>query len=324
MRSTKKFEASIRYVACIFLTTVVVVSEAVADDFPQSYINNQLNEARRTILVDVAKVKVGEALSLQYVGRPLFLYRRTAADIQSIELASGSTFEDSQNLNIRASIRSEYGSSSSAVWARLLLLSQPIALISRFRSVNREWAILGGWSPSTGCKLVLNEPTKIIKPGVVFSDPCSGQQFDSAGKLFSTESRAGDDRRFAKFNIAIPPYRIDKNGKIIIGPSVDDAIPELNFSHEELYRDSDPTMRLLTAARYDDLEAVRAALKDGAKADYYKQGVGSPIDAAVVGSSMAIIKLLVANGAKKTPNTLNAAKFLGRNDVVDFIQTLPN
>jgi len=130
-------------------------------------------------------------------------------------------------------------------------------------------------------------------------------------------------KRRASSNLSVPPYQLIQGNKLIIGPKPGEAIPELNFSRNELYADKDPTKLLIAAARYNDIETVHAALKAGAKADYFRHGEGSPIDAAVIGSSMEVIKLLVAHGARQTPNTVNGASFVGRQEVVEYLKSLP-
>jgi Rieske Fe-S protein len=301
-----------------------VASNVFADEFPQSYIRNQLTQAATEVSVDTSHLKAGEFMSIRYVGRPVYIYRRTASDIKSLESAQEKQFADPDDSGFRASVLREYGSSSSAVWARLLFLAQPIAMKRRFRSINQEFAVIGGWSPESGCSLAFVEVKNRIAPGVIFKDPCSGAQFDAAGKAFSTASIIPLMERQTSSNVAIPPYHVEKNGKISFGITPGTTIPELNFTREELYGNLDSTMLLLTAARYNDMDTVRAALKQGADANFYKAGVGSPIDAAVVGSSMEVIKLLVDHGAKKTPKTLNGAKFVGRQDVIAYLESMPD
>jgi hypothetical protein len=199
------------------------------------------------------------------------------------------------------------------------LLSQPIGQKYPFRSIDKELMVIAGWGPGSGCSLTFIDPKKRTTPNVIFRDPCTGAQFDAAGKVLGL-SRAEST---PSFNLAVPPYSVGQGGRLVIGPAPGQIIPELNFSREELYRENEPTKLLISAARYNDIDTIRAALIKGAKADYFKPGEGSPIDAAAIGSSMEIIKLLVANGAKQTPNTVNAASFVGRQDVIEYLKSVP-
>lgn len=317
MRQTSSLSLTVLALSAAILVTCA--SKATADGFPAEYIREQLAEAKRSITVDVRHLAGGELLAVQYVGRPVFVYRRTPSDIRDIETADENALADPLANRLRASIRSEYGSSSSAIWARLLLLSQPIAKSQPFRSIDNTLAVVAGWSPESGCLLTFVEPKDRTAPGVLFRDPCTGARFDAAGRALASTLSISAGKRNATYNLAVPPYRIEQGYKLIIGPRPDEIIPELNFSRHELYLDSDPTKLLIAAARYNDIETVRAALNAGAKANYYKHGEGSPIDAAAIGSSMEVIRLLVSHGARQTPNTANAASFLGRQEVLKVV-----
>lgn len=296
--------------------------QARADGFPESYVEKGLIEAKQGVSVDVGKLAAGELLAVEYAGRPVFVYRRTASDIAALEAAHERGLVDPRGKNLRASLLSEYGSSSSAVWARLLVLSQPIAQKFPFRSIDKELMVAAGWGPGSGCSLKFVNPIERTTPNVIFLDPCTGAQFDAAGRV-SASSPTSWGVQSPSFNMAVPPYRVSQGDRLEIGPAEGQIIPELNFSRQELYRDDEPTKLLISAARYNDIETIRAALKKGAKADYFKRGEGSPIDAAVVGSSMEVIRLLVAHGAKQTPNTLNAASFVGRQEVIEYLNSVP-
>lgn len=304
------------------LALCVFTFQAIADGFPESYIQKGLLEARQGIPIDVTSLKPGERLVTEYVGRPVSVYRRTASDIDAIEAAQEITLADSRGKNLRASIRSEYGSSSSAVWARLLLLSQPIEKKYPFRSIDKGLLVVAGWGPGSGCALQFIDPSDRKTSSAIFRDPCSGAQFDASGRVFRSSMAGSPGTQPTSFNLAIPPYRIE-GGRLTIGLAKDQGIPELSFTRGDLYPENEPTKLLISAARYNDIDTLRVALKMGAKADYFKPGEGSPIDAAAVGSSMEIIKLLVANGAKQTPNTINAASFVGRKDLIDYLKSVP-
>ena len=105
----------------------------------------------------------------------------------------------------------------------------------------------------------------------------------------------------------------------MIGPAPKQKIPELNFTRDDFYHEKDPTKILIMAARYNDIDTAKVALNQGAKADFFKPGEGSPIDAAIIGSSMDVIKLLIAHGAKATPNSFNAAKAVNRQEVIELL-----
>lgn len=306
-----------KLLAAIFLSLTLNVS---ADNFPDGYIQSQISTAKQGLTVNLEQIAPGELLTVEYVGRPIFIYRRTPTDIHNIENVNVNMLADAESNRLSSSILSEYGSTSSAVWTRLLILGKKIALINSFRSIEKNLLVVAGWSPESGCALVWVKPRDRTSKGEIFRDPCTGAQFDAAGRIFKSELSTVAGKRDAWYNLAVPPYRVEKSGKLVIGPTPSESIPELNFSHDELYLDKTPTKLLMYAARYNDMETVKAALKAGANVNYFKLGEGSPIDAAVIGSSMEIIELLVKHGAMRTPNTINAALFLGRYEILQIVK----
>ncbi len=80
-----------------------------------------------------------------------------------------------------------------------------------------------------------------------------------------------------------------------------------------------PTEKLIIASKYNDIEMVKVALNEGANVNFYAVRKGGPFDAAIIGGSSEIIELLIANGAKPSPNSVNVAGFMERTEVLDLI-----
>jgi ubiquinol-cytochrome c reductase iron-sulfur subunit len=290
-----------------------LLQPAQADSFPQDYISRGLAEARKGVTVDVARLGEGEVLRVQYVGRPVYVYRRTPADIARLRQQPGSELQDPRDEAFLESVRSEFGSTTSAVWARLLLSAKSGPMTTPTRSRDEAILVIAGWGPGSGCALAPAAPDERAATGIVFRDPCTGATFDAAGRAFSATSSS------SSFNIAIPPYRIEGQ-RVVIGPAESQALPPLPFSKAELCQRASPTQDLICAARYNDIESVRAAISAGADVNYFRPGEGSPIDAAIVGSSTEVIKLLLERGAKPTTNSEKAAQLVGREDVLALLR----
>lgn len=291
-----------------------------ADDYPAGYIAKQLSDAQKPIEVNVSNMEPGQLIAVDYVDRPVWVYQRTAKDIEQLSKADNSRLADPKSENLISSIEASYGSSSSYVWTRLLLVDQPEIDKLLFRSRKEQFFVVGGWSPHSGCALSLATPEKRDAEGVLFYDPCVGASFDGAGRILKGKLTGGAAGASAMYNTFIPPYMFRKDNTLIIGLRDVNKLPELQAVRERRYLGMAPTEKLITAARYDDLDTVRLALKEGADAEYYVPGKGSPLDAAIIGSSMEVIKLLIANGARPTPNSLNAANFVGRTEVIELIK----
>jgi len=309
------------YASLAALALCALASGVHADAFPEDYISRGLAEVSNRVTVDVTDLGEGEMRSVQYVGRPVYVYRRTPVDIASLRRESAFALSDPRNEAFRESVRREFGSSSSTVWARLLLAGEPTATHIPTRSRDKAILVIAGWGPSSGCVLALVAPADRTATGVVFRDPCTGATFDAAGRVFSRQSPTIAPQLSIILNIAVPPYQVN-GSRVVVGPAADQALPPLPFSRAELCGDGAPTKRLICAARYNDIESVRDALGAGADVNYFRSGEGSPIDAAIVGSSIEVINLLVQHGAKPTPNSERAAQFVRREDVLASLRGL--
>jgi len=296
-------------------------SSLIADGYPESYISKQLEAAKSKIEIDLDNIDPGKILEVQYVNRPIYIYRRTPKDIESLSQTDNAYLADPHSENLKASIDASYGSSSSEVWTRLILVDQPDIEKLHFRSIKEDVFVVGGWSPQTGCRLSLTDSSNKSTADALLYDPCTGYLFDSAGRILKEGLIKRPDSALRKFNAYIPPHRIEGN-TLIIGISNLETLPELNADISTAYLCTTPTEKLITAARYNDLANVKLALEEGADANFYKQGQGSPLDAAIIGSSMEIIELLIANGARPTPNSLNAASFVNRTEVAELIKSI--
>ncbi|MCG7993941.1 MAG: hypothetical protein JAZ06_00810 [Candidatus Thiodiazotropha taylori] len=293
-----------------------------ADDYPDGYIARQLISAKTPIEVDITNLKPGQLMAIEYVDMPVWIYRRTTEDIEYLSKNNTSVLADPMNENQKSSIEAAYGSSASYVWGRLLYIDQPELDKKPFRSINEEIFVVGGWSPHSGCVLTYQPKENRNKTNAAFYDPCTGACFDVAGRIIKGKlngSRAGD---LGKYNLYIPPYKLKNNTTLLVGVTEEKKIPEIETHKKQWYLGMTATEKLITASRYNDFETVKLALEEGANASYYEVGKGSPLDAAIIGSSIDIIKLLITNGAKPTPNSLNAAKFVGRTEVVKLIMEM--
>ena len=138
--------------------TIICPSPLIADEYPSSYIERQLADAQKVIEIDVSNIEPGELISVEYVDRFVWVYRRTAKDLAVLPKSDKSHLADPESENLTSSIEASYGSSSSYVWARLLLVDQPEIEKLPFRSKKDRFFVVGGWSPHSGCALSLATP----------------------------------------------------------------------------------------------------------------------------------------------------------------------
>lgn len=287
---------------------------AVAQGFPESYVKQQIELAKAPTVIDLSKVAAGQMVVAEYLGRGIYVYRRTQQDIAEISNAASDDFADAEGKHFRDSILSTYRYSSEEPWSRLLLSAKDIATSFPYRSVSKEFLVVGNWSSESGCVLSRVEVGKKARQGMLFADPCSKAFFDAAGRIYAGEVVLAGNKRPARYNLHIPPYRFSGN-KLIIGPAAGVELPQLDFSKAELYRDADPTQLLISAASFNDIEMVRVAIGRGAQINYFRVGEGAPIDAAILGGSTEIIRELIKYGARPTHNSSSLLNMMRRHDV---------
>jgi len=303
----------------VFLLVMwATVFRAVAAEFPQSYVQQQLELAKTNVVIDTSKVAAGQLVVAEYVGRGIYVYRRTGEDMAEVRNAAADNFADTVGKHFRDSILNVYRFSSEEVWARLLLSAKEVATSFPLRSVNQEFLVVGNWSPESGCALSLIESGRRTQKGMLFVDPCSKAVFDAAGRIYAGELSLNGKKRAARHNLSVPPYRFSGN-KLIIGPVAGTELPKLGFSKSELYHDQDPTQLLIAAASFNDIESVRLAIRRGAQVNYWMGG-GAPIDAAILGGSIEVIRELLKHGARPTHNSSMLLNMMGRQDVAVLLK----
>ncbi|HYL88937.1 MAG TPA: hypothetical protein VEU32_09235 [Burkholderiales bacterium] len=290
---------------------------ARADNYPAGLIAEQLEQAGRAIDVDLTRMQPGDLESVEYVGRPVYVYRRTPSDRRALTGGTPAALVDAHSAGFHESVHAAYGSSASLVWARLLLVDQPALEKRRLRSYRDEYLVVGGWSPRSGCKLQFHPPTARARNDMVFTDSCRGTGFDAAGHALR-----GTGTGAPEFNLYLPPHRFIGARKLAIGLAQGKPPPPLDFSPAALYREDDETHNLIIAARYDDRARVDAALARGADVNAFRDDDGSPLDAAILGSPIETVKLLIERGARPTGRSMRAALFVGREEVWQLLEGL--
>lgn len=311
-----------RVALLLFYIGALVVNQSHADDFPESRIRGDLEEARKKkIEINLSDIKPGKLISVNYVDAPILVYRRTESDIKYLRSRQTDQLYDPAGQNWRSSIEALYKSSISLSWVRLLMLSQPPVEKMPYRSLKEEFLVVG---PPARCMIKFVPIEYRLVQSAPFLDVCGGEWFDTAGRVLKVAGSPAQPRSHRQptlFNLYIPPHYFVSDTRLIIGLPESAVIPEVDIASLRNYLGMDATERLISAAMYNDLAEAKTALRDGAKADFYSQGKGSPFDAAILGGSIDLIELLVAAGARPTPNSREVAEILKRNEVLKLLES---
>ena len=158
------------------ITGAAVVAPFVATLAP----SERAKAAGAPVTVDIANIKPGEKLSVEWRGRVVWVMRRTPEQVASLEKIPSSQLSDADSKKS----------------------SQPTYASGKTRSISPELVVMEGVCTHLGCS-----PTAKLTPGELGNDwlggfycPCHGSKFDLAGRVFTGSP--------APTNLAIPPHKI--------------------------------------------------------------------------------------------------------------------
>jgi len=150
------------------------------------FINN-LNPAADTLAlstveVNVAPVQVGQAITVKWRGKPLFIRHRTPEEIKTAEAVPMSELRDPQTDNARVT--------------------------DTAKKVRPEWLIMIGVCTHLGCVPLGNNPGDPKGEYGGWFCPCHGSMYDTSGRI-----RKGP----APLNLAIPAYLFTSDTLVRVG-----------------------------------------------------------------------------------------------------------
>lgn len=296
-------------------------SQLLADNYPTGRINAQLENARQPVEVDLADLKPGEHREALYLGRPVWIYRRTSEDLQYLESRKQDHLANPESTELIYVIEDQYSSSLGEPWARILMASQLQFEQEMYRSENKEYLVVMANSP-LGCTIKQVAVAQRPQPAVPFLEVCAGTWFDVAGRLLKSNwvPPAARAKALAGANLLIPPHYFMSPTQLVIGLKPSQTIPQIDLAaiRATVYARLNPAKRLAYAAIFNDIGEVRRQLQ--AMDQNPAATVGSDVlDSAIYGGSMELIELLIKHGARPTDNSREIAKFQERPEVISIL-----
>lgn len=307
-------------------------SVSVAEDLPIDFYPEQIAKKQTTIEIDVSEIEPGEIAEAEYGGAPVWVYRRTMEDLDRFLEDGDVGLSDEQIDFVLNNIRKKVRATTSLLNARLQLLDRAELEQSPYRSKNNNYFVFTPLG-RLGCALQTEMPVpgQLVLDGAVFFDPCSGYQYDSAGRYLSRRAKQYLPSNGAiirsEFSISrrleTPPHRYTSDGILVVGVEDIHKLPEIPVSREELYRGLTPTETLLVATAFNDFPAAESALGDGADinlAGNFAETGSLALLRAVLYSSIELVDLLVSEGAVAKSDVFEWAERLGRTDVKELLE----
>jgi ubiquinol-cytochrome c reductase iron-sulfur subunit len=145
--------------------------------------------ALSTTEVDLSKIEPGQAVTVMWRGKPVFIRNRTPEDIQSAEAVDGD--------------KSQFGG------LRDPETDKDRVKQSKFNDKELpNWLVMIGICTHLGCIPMGQKPTDMKGDFAGWFCPCHGSSYDTAGRI-----RKGP----APKNLAIPPYAFLSETRIRIG-----------------------------------------------------------------------------------------------------------
>lgn len=127
---------------------------------------------------DLAPIPEGQAVTVMWRGKPVFLRHRTAAEIEE------------------------------ATGVPMSSLPDPQTDADRVKAGKQQWLVVLGVCTHLGCVPLGNKPTDVRGEFGGWFCPCHGSHYDTSGRI-----RKGP----APTNLEVPPYAFETDTKIRIG-----------------------------------------------------------------------------------------------------------
>ncbi|MGM0615713.1 MAG: ubiquinol-cytochrome c reductase iron-sulfur subunit [Pseudomonadota bacterium] len=144
------------------------------------------------VRADVSKLEVGQRMTVEWRGKPVWIINRSAEMIERTEAMDTSRLADPDSA----------------------VPQQPAYVSGTLRSVKPEIGVLIGICTHLGCSPLYRPEPDAEGVGVDnwpggFFCPCHGSRFDLAGRVFTGVP--------APTNLEVPPYRFESDDFIIVG-----------------------------------------------------------------------------------------------------------
>ena len=128
--------------------------------------------------VDLAPIQPGQAITVVWRGKPVFVRNRTPAEVEKARTDDKGRLPD------------------------------PVADAARVKPGHEQWLIVVGICTHVGCVPLGNRSTEVRGDYGGWFCPCHGSHYDTSGRI-----RQGP----APANLAVPPYAFEGDTKIKIG-----------------------------------------------------------------------------------------------------------
>jgi ubiquinol-cytochrome c reductase iron-sulfur subunit len=174
--------------------TGAVGTAAMAVPFVASFTpSERAKAAGAAVEVDIAGIKPGEMLTVEWRGKPVWVMRRTPEQLESLKQTAAEVADP--NSDRRAYPTPDYAK-------------------NEYRSIKPEYLVVVGICSHLGCSPIEKfdtgaQPSLPADWAGGFLCPCHGSTFDLAGRVFKNKP--------APDNLEVPPYMFLSDSRLLIG-----------------------------------------------------------------------------------------------------------
>lgn len=144
---------------------------------------------------DISKLQIGERMTIEWRGKPVWVVRRPDAVLTNLKSLDGLLRDPKSDEQSQ----------------------QPEYAKNEFRSIKPEYAVLVGICTHLGCSPLYKKEMNEVKEGALggFFCPCHGSRFDLAGRVFSGVP--------AQQNLEVPPHKFLTDTQLLVGVDQEEA-----------------------------------------------------------------------------------------------------
>lgn len=142
--------------------------------------------ANQPVTVDISQLNIGEMLTVQWRGQPVWVIRRSPAEVKALEQKNPSLLDPDSHQD-----------------------QQPVYAKNPYRSRRADILVLIGVCTHLGC--IPNFMPAVLGPDWAggFLCPCHGSRYDLAGRVYKNMP--------APLNLKVPPYHFLDQHTVVIG-----------------------------------------------------------------------------------------------------------
>lgn len=224
----------------------------------------------------------------EWHGVPVIVYKRTTAEIVALKrrVQEQPMEPDRQYYQWLARSHGNW-------WASAVRHGERAVRPSKLRSLRDDVLVVLGISADLGCGLQLEQGA------APFSDPCSGAQYDSVGRILAPNARE-------RHNLLIPPH-FYQGDVLVLGRQADAQVVEEDFAPDIQALSISDGAKVIEAVqwRQQDL-ALRYAAKKGSN-EYETVAGASALHVAAAKGSSSLVSALIKLGFDSNKIARNGA-----------------